>query len=69
MGRVMTLITPPMAELPYCAELAPLTTSTRSTSVSRYWETSTVEPVLAVIGRPSISTSTWSLVMPCSVTS
>ena len=65
----MTLTTPPMAELPYCAELAPLTTSMRSTSLSRYWLRSTVELVLAVMGRPSISTSTWSALRPCSESS
>ena len=66
MGRVITFTTPPMAELPYCAELAPLTTSIRATSDTRYWLKSTVEPVLAEIGKPSISTRTWSLVRPCS---
>ena len=61
----MTLTTPPIAELPYWAEAAPLTTSMRSTSDTRYWLRSTDEPVLAEIGRPSISTSTWSLPSPC----
>ena len=54
-----------MAELPDRAELAPFTTSMRSTSSSRYWLKSTVEPVLAVIGKPSISTNTWSELIPC----